>query len=385
MKVSPEIQNLVPYTPGKPISETKRQYGLSTVHKLASNENALGFSPKVADAVAQAMREINRYPDPACHDLIETAAQVWKVPREMLAVGNGSNEVIDLLIRIYCEPGEAIMTFAGAFIAYELCARAARVKPLIVPLEKDPNAGGFGDFRMNLQTMAKQLREQKDKNKVRLVFIANPNNPTGVYISRAEVDKFLEEFGRDPNLLIVFDEAYTEFVRAEKNASLIADLQKYPSVVVLRTLSKVYGLAGLRVGFLMAQPSVIDLYHRVRNPFNVNELAQIAATVALKDQDFVQKVVQFTWKEMDLLQKELTAMSLPVIPSQTNFLFFDTLRDVKLVNEGLLRRGVILRPVLNYGYPTWMRITVGTTEENQAAVKALKEVLKEVPLTRNKN
>lgn len=377
MKVSPEIQNLVPYTPGKPISETKRQYGLTTVHKLASNENALGFSPKVADAVAKAMREINRYPDPACHDLIETASQVWKVPREMLAVGNGSNEVIDLLIRIYCEPGEAIMTFAGAFIAYELCARAARVKPFIVPHEND--------FRMNLQAMAKQLREQKDKNKIRLVFIANPNNPTGVYIPRAEVDKFLEEFGRDPNLLIVFDEAYTEFVRAEKNASLIADLQKYPSVVVLRTLSKVYGLAGLRIGFLMAQPSVIDLFHRVRNPFNVNELAQIAATVALKDQDFVQKVVQFTWKEMDLLQKELAAMSLPVIPSQTNFLFFDTLRDVKLVNEALLKRGVILRPVLNYGYPTWMRITVGTAEENQAAVKALKEVLQEVPPTRNKN
>lgn len=371
MKVSEEIVKLVPYTPGKPISETKREYGLSTVHKLASNENPLGFSPKVREALKNAVEEIHRYPDPACFELLGTVAKTWKVPREMIAVGNGSNEIIDVLIRVYCEPGDAILTFTGAFIAYDICARAARVRPITVPHESD--------FSMKLDKMAAKLRSDREKERIRLVFLPNPNNPTGVYVPKADIKKFLDEFGRDPNLLIVFDEAYTEFIRAEKDAGVIPLLSQYPSAVVLRTLSKVYGLAGLRIGFLLAQPEVIGFYNRVRNPFNVNELAQVAANAALLDQEFVQKVVTHTWKELDYLAAELSALKLPVVPSQANFIFFDTLRDVKLVNEALLKRGIILRPVLNYGYPTQMRMTVGTTEENRAAMAALKEVLREIP------
>lgn len=367
MKVSREILQLVPYTPGKPISETQREFGLKTVHKLASNENAFGYSPKVRQALMEAMERLNRYPDPACYDLVGTISQLWPVPRSMVAVGNGSNEIIDILIRIFCEPGDAILSFAGSFIAYNICARAARARPLIVPHEED--------FALRLEKMAEFLRQRKKEDRIRLVFIPNPNNPTGVYIPKAEVEAFLKEFGRDPDLLVIFDEAYTEFVRAEDNSSVLGRLKEFPSAVVLRTLSKTYGLAGLRVGILLASEEIIGLFHRVRNPFNVNELAQVAAAAALKDQDFVKQVVQATWKGLDYLTGELKNLGMPVIPSQANFLLFDTLRDARAVNEALLRRGVILRPVLNYGYPRHLRITSGTEVENRAAIEALTAVL----------
>lgn len=371
MKVSREIQELVPYIPGKPIEETKREFNVNTVYKLASNENALGFSPKVKAALVAALDEIHRYPDPSCFKLLEAAQGHWGVERKYLAAGNGSNEIIDLLIRIYCEPGDAILVFEGAFIAYDICARAARVKPITVPLDQG--------LRMNLQRMGEVLREQKKSQKIRLVFIANPNNPTGVYIPKAEIQKFLAEFGSDDETLIIIDEAYAEFVRAEEKPSQVHHFLNYKNVAVIRTLSKAYGLAGLRVGILFAQTEVIDFFNRVRNPFNVNDLAQVAAIAALQDQSFVEQSAKAVWAGLDYLQQELKNLNLPVTPSQANFLFFDTLRDARAVNQALLRRGVILRPVVNYGFPTQMRMTVGTEVENKAAIKALKEVLKEIP------
>lgn len=371
MKVSREILEMVPYIPGKPIDETKREFNLSTVHKLASNENASGFSPTVKAAVISALEEIHRYPDPAFFNLLSAAEKHFGVGRKFMSAGNGSNEIIDILIRIFCEPGDAILTFEGAFIAYDVCAKAARTKPITVPLDKG--------FVMNMSRLGDALREQKEKKKIRIVFIANPNNPTGVYIPKAEIKNFLQEFGNQDDVLIVFDEAYAEFVRAEKDPSQVQNFLEHKNVAVLRTLSKAYGLAGLRVGLLFAQPEVIELFNRVRNPFNVNELAQVAAIAALKDQAFVKKSAQVVWDGLDYLQQELKNLNLPVTPSQANFLFFDTLRDARAVNQALLRRGVILRPVINYGFPTQMRITVGTAEENQAAIKAIKEVLKEIP------
>lgn len=371
MKVSPEILNLVPYKTGKPIKETQREYGLSEVYKLASNENPLGVSPKVKAALAGALGEMHRYPDPACYELVSLVSEMWKVPREKLSVGNGSNEIIDLLIRIYCAPGESILTYDAAFVAYAVCAQAARVKNVIVPYESD--------FRMDLQRMAKVLRERKETDKIRLVFLPNPNNPTGVYIPENEVHAFLKEFGHDPDLLIVFDEAYTEFVRAKDYRSALSEMNEFKNVVVIRTLSKAYALAGLRVGILVAPTEVIDLYNRVRNPFNVNELAQVAAVAALQDQDFVRKTVELTWQGLDYFAKELEKLGVPAVPSQANFVLFDTRRDVKALNEALLRKGVILRPVLNYGLMTHLRMSVGTETENRAAIRALSEVLLALP------
>lgn len=383
MKVSREILELVPYKPGKPIKETQREYGLENVHKLASNENPLGISPKVKAALAQVLEAsvkgeeggLHRYPDPSFYELIGTASRIWGVPRENISVGNGSNEIIDLLIRIYCEPGDAILTFDAAFVAYAVCAKAARAK--VLTLAYGP------DFQMDLESMAIALRERKEKERIRLVFLPNPNNPTGVLIPPAAVEKFLAEFGHDPDLLIVFDEAYSEFVRDPDYRSALDYFKTTPSrfssVVVIRTLSKAYGLAGLRVGLLVAPLSVIDLFNRVRNPFNVNELAQVAAVAALQDKQFVQQSVELTWRGLDYFEKELEKMGLQTIKSQANFILFDTRRDVAKINELLLRRGVILRPVLNYGLKTHLRMSVGTERENQAAIAALKEILTEVP------
>lgn len=370
MRVSPEILSLVPYRPGKPISETKREYGLTHVTKLASNENPLGPSPKAVEAIKSALSDLNRYPDPSAYSLNRAVSQVWHIANENISFGNGSNEIIDILIRIYCEPGDRIITTQFAFIAYQICAQAARVKTQFTKLRDN--------FHIDLQSMANEILADRDR-KIRIVFLPNPNNPTGTYINNVELEAFMEQIGRREDLLIVFDEAYNEYVRAKDYVSGQTFLSKYPNVAVVRTMSKVYGLAGLRMGILLAHPSVIDLYNRVRNPFNTNDLAQVAAEAALRDVEFINKSQKLVWEGLDYLHKELGQMGLLVIPSQGNFILFDTLRKASDVYEALLQRGVILRPVGNYGLPRHMRLTVGLPEENKIAIEALKEVIKFVP------
>lgn len=370
MKVSQEILKLVPYKPGKPIAETQREYGLTDVIKLASNENPLGPSPRAMDAIKKALGNLHRYPDASNFSLIQKVSKIWSIPAEKMCVGNGSNELIDLLIRIYCEPGEAILTTEAAFVAYSVCAQAARVKNFTVPMA--PN------FKTNLPAMADFLENHPDGAKVRLVFIPNPNNPTGTYVNGEEIRSFLARAAKIPDLLVVFDEAYTEFVRADDYESGTKFLSQYANVCVLKTLSKAYGLAGLRVGFLLADKEIIELVNRVRNPFNVNELAQVAAEAAIDDYAFLERGKILNSRGLDYFYEELEALGLPCIESQANFVMFDTLRDVKKVNESLLRRGVILRPLLNYGFKTQLRMSVGTMAENQRAIRALSEVIGEI-------
>jgi histidinol-phosphate aminotransferase len=370
VKVSEEILNMTPYKPGKPISETQREYGIKDVIKLASNENPLGISEKVKKAIIGAIANAHIYPDASCFELVQKLSKIWSVPRERIAVGNGSDELIDLLVRIYCEPGESILTSEAAFVAYSVRAGASRVK-----VQRTPLASGF---RFDLKGMAKYLRENREKQKIRLVFIANPNNPTGTYNTRAEVDEFLKEFGNHDEVLIVFDEAYTEFVRAKDYYSAQNYLTTFKNVVVLKTLSKIYGLAGLRIGVMLAPPETVDLVNRVRTPFNVNEFAQAAALAALDDFEFIQKTCEATWHGLDYFYQELRKMGLPYIESQGNFVMFDTLRDIGEVNESLLRRGVIMRPIQNYGFKTEMRLSVGLPQDNKRAIEALREVIKDI-------
>lgn len=367
MKVSEEILNLVPYKAGKPILETKREFGLTQVIKLASNENPLGASQKVVEALSKAIHEVHRYPDPSCYDLIEAVSKKWSIPVHTISVGNGSNEVIDLLIRIYCEPKNAILTTEMAFIAYQICAQAARVKTLFSPLKDG--------FKLNLDSMAEILRADKSKN-IKLVFIPNPNNPTGTYVGKIEVKKFLDEFGNDPDRLIVFDEAYNEYVRALDYSSALEFFNEFKNVVIIRTLSKAYGLAGLRVGILIAKPDVIDFFNRVRNPFNVNELAQVAAIAALGDHDYLKKAVEANSKGLDYFYQELKKLNLKFTESQANFILVNLEQDVTLINRNLLQKGVILRPIGNYGLNNFIRISVGLPAENQFAIQAIREVLK---------
>lgn len=367
MKVSKQILDLIPYKPGKPISETQREFGLSHVIKLASNENSLGPSPKAVEAIKKHLQELHRYPDPMGFDLVSKVSNLWKVPTQNISIGNGSNEIIDILIRIYCEPGEKIITTQYGFVAYQICAQAARVETEFVPVKKD--------FSIDLEKMAEHLENDID-HKIRIAFIPNPNNPTGTYSTQNQIEKFLARVGQREDLLIVFDEAYTEFVRAVDYKPAVAFCEKYPTVVVMRTMSKVYGLAGLRLGVLVADTSVVDLYNRIRNPFNTNELAQVATVAALDDIDFIKASQKLVWEGLDYFYKSFNEMGLPFIPSQGNFVLVEMPKPAAEIYNALLRKGIILRPVGNYGLPNHLRITVGLPEENEAAIKALKEVLK---------
>lgn len=375
LKVSPEILNMTPYKPGKPISETQREFGLTAVYKLASNENPLGSSPKALEAVKKALSHQHLYPDPGAFDLLSTLSRVWGRPAAQISIGNGSDEIIDLLTRIYCEPGDGVLTSQYAFQAYQVSSSANRLQLYQTPVTKD--------WRFDLRAMADFFLSHPDK-KIRLIFVANPNNPTGTYVSKADMDEFFKRLGGRDDVLLVFDEAYTEYLRATDAVSAMDYLDRVSNLVVMRTFSKVYGLAGLRVGALIAPTSVIDVYNRVRKPFNVNDLAQVAATAAVQDQDFIKATQKLTWAGLDFLTHWLTQKQLPFLPSQGNFVLFDTLRDAHLVYQALLRRGVILRPVLNYGLPHHLRMSVGTEQENKIAIAALEEVLAEIPVLKGR-
>lgn len=364
MYVSKEILNLVPYSPGKPVEETQREYGLEQVYKLASNENPLGVGAKVKEALMRAINDVNRYPDASFYEMKSILAKYYAVKEDRLTFGNGSNELIDLLIRIYCEPGDSILTSEHAFIAYKLCAQGARVATKEVPMGKD--------LRFNLEEISKQIEES---NKVRLVFIANPNNPTGTYVTESEIEQLLAQHKDNENILFILDEAYNEFVREKDYPDSLKLIKKYNNLVVMRTLSKVYGLAGLRVGALIAPPEVIDLVNRVRNPFNVNSLAQVAAIAAVSDQDYLKASQKVIWEGLDFFMEEFSKMGVKYWPSQANFILFDCGRPGAEVFQELLKKGVIMRPVTGYGLPHCLRLSVGVPEENQRAIKALAEVL----------
>lgn len=366
MRVSPEILNLVPYVPGKPIDETKREIGLSSVVKLASNESLLGPSPRVLEAVTKALPDLHRYPDAGCFELTKAFCQFYNLAPEQVIFGNGSNELIDLLIRVFCDKEDAILTSKGAFIAYKISAQAARVPCIETPMTND--------FRFDLRKIAEILRSDEG-HKVRIVFLANPNNPTGTYFSTKEWDEFMLEFGNKENLLIVLDEAYAEFVRAKDCPRGLKELKKYNNLALLRTFSKVYGLASLRLGALITDAAHVQWIHRIRNPFNVSSLAQVAGIAALKDQDFAQRVCQETWEGLDYLRSELTKRGFEVLPSEGNFLLFKTDISAQSLYEEWLKRGIIVRPVKNYGWDQFLRISVGTREENDLALKALDEIL----------
>lgn len=371
MKVSQEILNLVPYRPGKPIAETQREFGLSRVIKLASNENPLGPSPMAVEAIQNALKNQHRYPDPTCYDLLNSLSKHWGIPTNRMAAGNGSDELIDILIRIYCEPGESILTSQSAFAAYEVSAGAARVNVAKTPLT--------ADYRIDLPAMADYFLKNSQAQKIRLIFIPNPNNPTGTYVTAHELHQFIAALGDREDVLLVFDEAYNEFVRAADYESVFKQILKVKNLVLLKTFSKTFGLAGLRMGTMIAPTDVIELYNRVRKPFNVNDLAQVAAVAALEDKKFIAETQRITWEGLDYFKKELTALNLPWIPSEGNFITFDTQREALQVYQALLRHGIIVRPILNYGFKHHLRLSVGLMDENQAAMAALKMVLSEIP------
>ena len=362
MKVSPEIENLSPYIPGKPISEVKREYGADSICKLASNEAPYSPSPKVIEAITNELPFLNRYPDASAYTISQTFAKHYNVHPENLVFGNGSNELIDLLIRVFCEPGQSILTSEKAFIAYKICAQAARVKVRETPMT---------NMHFDLEAMQNEMK----KCPARLIFIANPNNPTGTYINTKQLLSFLDFMTPYTETLIIIDEAYTEFVRAKDYPNSLELFKKYSNVIVLKTLSKVYGLAGVRLGTLVAQPEITNYIHRVRNPFNVNQLAQVAGTAAIADREYVNELCQLIWEGLDKLYENLKKLNIKYWESQANFVLIELPQKASAVNQALLKKGIIARPLPNYGMENCLRITIGQAKENERLIKALTEIM----------
>jgi histidinol-phosphate aminotransferase len=366
------IRNLSPYVPGKPIEETQREYKIKHVVKLASNENPLGPSPKALALLRKKILDLHRYPDASAFHLKQALSDHLRLPTSQILVGNGSNEIIDMLVRAYCVPGDSIVTQKAAFIAYRICAQIQGVSTLESALTSD--------LRADLSDMAARAR---GNDRVKMVFLANPNNPTGTYNTTAEVRAFLQEMSaiRDGSVMVVLDYAYWEYVTAKDLPDPMMLMKEYPNMTVMRTFSKIYGLAGLRIGYGVSAPEIIGTLEKIRQPFNLNAPALAAAVEALKDQAFVRKARKLNEDGMKLWTKSLEKMGVPYWPSQGNFILIDASagfgkRGLE-VYEACLRRGVIFRPVANYGLMNALRISIGTRAENETAIRALAAELPE--------
>ncbi len=359
MKVPDHIAKLKPYVAGKPIEELERELGISGSIKLASNENPMGPSPKAVEAIMGALKNLHRYPDGNGYRLRGRLAEKLRVSRNNIVLGNGSNEIIELLVRTFLQEGDEVVMPAPSFLMYEIMVEACGAKAVKVPLK---------DLSVDLKAMAQSI-----SGGTRMVFVNNPNNPTGTIVSRDAFEAFLEQIPQD--VILVIDEAYIEFVRDETCPTGPDYLDSDKLVVTLRTFSKAYGLAGLRIGYGVMRLALADLMQRVRQPFNTNALAQIGALAALDDDAFLHETVQTVHDGLDFLYEEVDDIGLPYVPSQTNFLLVDVQQDGKGLFEKMLRKGVIVRAMDAYGYPTHIRVTMGLPEENRRFVKALKEVL----------
>ncbi len=354
--VTPTIESLSPYEPGKPVEELARELGISDAIKLASNENPLGPSPLAMEAVRRALIDAHRYPDAAAYRLREKLAQVHGVRMEELLQGNGSNELIELAIRTFCTREDHVVFAEPAFVMYKLGCLAHGVPFTAVPLR---------DWTHDLAAMHEAVTPQ-----TRLLFIANPNNPTGTYVGRSAIVRLLHEL--PPEILVVVDEAYIQYVEADDYPDCLTLRDVRERLLVLRTFSKIYGLAAMRVGYAVGPAKLIDYMNRVRAPFNVNALGQAAAIAALDDHEHVAKSRASNSRERARLSAALVELGLQIAPSQANFVFVDAARPGRELYDKLLRKGVIVRPL---GTTSFLRITVGTPAENDRLLAALSEVL----------
>jgi histidinol-phosphate aminotransferase len=356
------VRSIAPYQPGKPISELVRELGLdeASVIKLASNENPLGIGPRTRAAIDAALGDICRYPDGNGFELKAALAARFHLDMNAIVLGNGSNDVLELVSLAFLAPGRSAVLSQHAFAVYPLATQARGARAIVVPAR---------DYGHDLPAMAQAVEDD-----TRVLWIANPNNPTGTFAPAAEIETLLQAV--PPQAVVVLDEAYNEYLPLESKYDSIKWLKRYPNLVVVRTFSKAYGLAGLRVGYGLMNPSIADILNRVRQPFNVNSLALTAARAALDDMEFVARSYAANLQGLRQLWDGVRALGLEAIPSYGNFL---TVRVGKAaeVYKRLLRRGVIVRPVAGYELPEHLRVTVGTAEENARFLAALGASLKE--------
>ena len=349
------------YVPGKPIEETKRELGLKEVIKLASNENPLGPSPKAIMAIKRSLSGVNRYPDAQGFYLKKRLAKFFGLLAKNFVLGNGSDELIDVVIKTFMERDENIVTSAGTFLEYEIIAQVNERKVKKAPLRY---------FKYDLEAMLKLV----DK-KTKLVFIANPNNPTGTYVTKNEVARFINALPE--TVVVVFDEAYDAFIDVDDYPDSLNYLKSKKKVIILRTFSKAYGLAGLRLGYAIAAPQLVTYLERTRQPFNVNLLAQVAGLAALEDKTFLTKTRRLILEGKDFIYRELSRMGVGYVPSVANFILIDVGRDSQEVFKAMLKFGVIVRDMRQYGLANYIRVTIGTEKENKKFIRILSKVIME--------
>ena len=355
------IANIAPYQTGKPIDELKRELGLDNIVKLASNENPLGCSSLATQAVRDELADVGRYPDGSGFKLKEKIVEVFDVEMSQITLGNGSNDILELVARTFVSPENTVVYSQHAFAVYALATQAVGATGIEVPAK---------DFGHDLIAMANAVRED-----TRVIFLANPNNPTGTWFTEDDFAAFMRVV--PSRVLVVLDEAYVEYFPEYFNS--IKFLERYSNLLISRTFSKAYGLASLRVGFALASSEITDLINRVRQPFNVNSFALAAATAALGDQDFLHQTRTLNHAGMSQLEAGCTALGLSWIPSRANFLSICVSTDVERqgtkVFQDLLKLGVIVRPIAGYGMPDYIRVSIGTFTENKRFLEALAQVL----------
>lgn len=363
-EIADHITSLKPYVPGKPLEELERELGISGAIKLASNENPLGPSPLALKAMQAALATSQLYPDGAAFKLKERVAAYAGAQFEEIATGNGSNELLTLMVRTFCLQGDHAVIADHSFIAYRVIMQAAGVKWTSVP--------NVGDFQADVDAIIAAV-----KPGTRMVFLANPNNPTGTYITAPSLRRLLTEI--PPEVIVVVDEAYHEYVQASDYASALSMRDVRENLIVARTFSKVFGLGGVRCGFMVGPSRLVDYVNRVREPFNCNTMAQVGARAALDDKDFIARSVKVNEEGRAIMEQGLAALAdrhITWTPSQTNFLLVHLGdRDGEQIYDAMLREGVIVRPMRGYGLPNALRMTLGTPEQAQRCLKALEHAL----------
>ncbi len=353
------VRGLKPYEPGKPIDELEREYGVSNAVKLASNENPLGPGKAALAAIAKAATDLGRYPDGNGFALKRKLAEKHGVDAKQITLGNGSNDVLEFVTRAFVSPSHEVLFSQHSFAVYPIVTQAVGAQAVVTPAK---------NWGYNLDAMANAITE-----KTRLIFVANPNNPTGTWLASTELKQFIA--GLPDHIVCVVDEAYAEYVEFDDYPDTTTWLTEFDNLLVTRTFSKIHGLAGLRIGYGVSSAGIADMLNRVRQPFNVNSLAMVAAEAALEDNDHIVKSRQLNRTGMAQLLNGFEKLGLDTIPSAGNFISVDVRCNGTDIYEQLLRRGVIVRPVGNYEMPSHLRVTIGTQEENKKFIETLSKVL----------
>ncbi|MFC1855034.1 histidinol-phosphate transaminase [Thermodesulfobacteriota bacterium] len=358
MKFVPEnIKNIVPYPPGKPIEELERELGISNSIKIASNENPLGPSKKAVEAISKELNKLNRYPDGSCYYLKEKLAEKLGCDMENLIVGNGSSEIIEFVLRTFVQPGDEVISSEKTFVIYKIVSNIIGAKYTEVPLKNG--------FYYDLAAIKSAISD-----KTRVIFLSNPNNPTGTMFGQAEFDEFMSDISDD--IVIALDEAYIEYVEGSKKIDASKYLDK-KNLIIMRTFSKIYGLAGLRIGYGIARKLIVEYLNKIRAPFNVNSVAQIAALASLNDDEHVLNSINMNNEGVRFLYGEFEKMGLEYVRSYTNFILVNIKGSGHELYQKMLNDGVIIRSMKNYGLDDFIRVTVGTSQENERFINVLKK------------